>query len=587
MTRTRFVVGLLVLFFATMPRSWATDVALTLQPDGDARLFEYFSDAFAQLDRGFNNNPALDGFYLISVWETSGGTNYQQVGSGADVFVVQNPCPSGSGCTESNWVDLGALSYNGSGDGTFPITGLDIEFNDVITGQQLVLSQPYTTTVNSVSGNVTISGGQITGINLTSAITFNLDGTNFGQPGSIPFNGVFTINGNRFALDVDDTFEDTPPGLLPYRLVWEVNGSVVPGQPPQTGNLALSSASYSTAEDGGSLTVTVNRNGGSDGAASVSYATGNGTATAPADYTSRTGSLNWADGDGAPKSFNVPIVNDSTFEGDETFSVTLSNAMGAGLVSPSSATVTIIEDDVAQTGNLALSSASYSTAEDGGSLTVTVNRNGGSDGAASVSYATGNGTATAPADYTSRTGSLNWADGDGAPKSFNVPIVNDSTFEGDETFSVTLSNAMGAGLVSPSSATVTIIEDDSAPAGVVRFRSINQQVEELTGLAAVEVERTGGSNGAVSVNYSTADGTATNPEDYLAVSGTLNWPDGEAGIRTFDVVLIDDQLIEGVEFFEALLSGAAGGAAIDEPSVTLIEILDDNIFADGFEPDNE
>ena len=697
MTRICLVVGLLVLLFAAMPRSWATDVPLTLQPDGDARFFEYFSDAFAQLDRGFNNNPALDGYYLISIWESSGGTTYQQVGSGADVFVVQNPCP-GTGCTESNWVDLGVLSYAGSGDGTFPVTGFDIEFEDVITGRQLILDRPYTSTVNSSSGTVTVSGGVITGIDLDVDVTFNLDGQNFGL-GIIQYDGTFTIDNSRFELFVDDTFNS---GSLPqpYRVVWDVNGDVVPGLPPQIdpGRLALSASSYSIDENGGSLTVTVNRTGGSDGAASVSYATANGTATAPADYSARSGTLNWSDGDSAARTFTVPIVNDSTFEGDETFSVTLSSATGAVLGSPSSATVTIVEDDVAQTGTLALSSASYSIDENGGNLTVTVNRTGGSDGAASVSYATANGTATAPSDYTPQSGSLNWSDGDSAAKSFTVPIVNDSTFEGDETFSVTLSNAAGAGLGSPISATVTIVEDDPAqtgtlalsassysidedggsltvtvnrtggsdgaasvryvtvsgtatapadyaarsgtlfwsdgdsavrtfsvpiiddsafegdevfsvqlntatgaslgspstatvtivdddpaPAGDVRFRSINQQVEEATGLATVEVERVNGSNGAVSVNYATFDGTATAPDDYQSVSGTLSWADGQQGVRSFDVLIELDTISEGIEFFEVRLSGATGGVTIDEPSITLIEILDQEIFVDGFE----
>ena len=699
MSNTRFLAGFIVLLIAFLPRVWATDVALTLQPDGDARLFEYFSDAFAQLDRGFNGNPAIDGFYLISAWESSGGITYQQVGGGADVFLVQNPCP-GSGCTESNWVDLGILSYSGSGNGTFPITAFDIEFNDVITGRQLLLDEPYSTTINSASGTVTVSGGQITNINLNASITFNLDGTNFGQPGSIPFDGTFTINGSRFDLLVDDVFNDTPQGTLPYRVVWDVNGDVVPDLPPQiepgilalsassysvdenggnltvtvnrsggsdgaasvsyttsngtatapadyaarsgtlnwsngdsaaktftvpivndgvfegneiftvalsgangaalgspatatvtivdddiaqTGTLALSAASFSIDEDGGSLTVTVNRRGGSDGAASVSYATSNGTATAPADFSARSGTLNWSAGDSLDKTFTVPIVNDSTFEGNETFTVSLSNAAGANLGSPSNATVTILDDDPAQTGTLRFSAASYSIDEDGGSLIVTVNRTGGSDGAASVSYTTLNGTATAPADFSARSGTLNWLNGDSAGKSLSVPIVNDSTFENDETFTVMLSSASGAALGSPSTATVTIFEDDQPPVGALRFRSINQQVEELAGLATVEVERVGGSEGAVGVNYSTLDGTATAPQDYQTTTGTLSWADGEQGIRMFDVVLVPDMISEGVEFFEAQLSNPTGGATLDEPSITLIEILDQEIFNDGFE----
>src|SRR5688500_13415346 len=96
------------------------------------------------------------------------------------------------------------------------------------------------------------------------------------------------------------------------------------------GTLAIS-APESVTEDAGFVTITVNRTGGSDGAASVNYATSSGTATSGADFTATSGMLNWADGDAAPKSFNVPITDDLIFEGSEQFTVTLAGATGAAL----------------------------------------------------------------------------------------------------------------------------------------------------------------------------------------------------------------------------------------------------------------
>lgn len=115
--------------------------------------------------------------------------------------------------------------------------------------------------------------------------------------------------------------------------------------PPSPGSVQLSSSSYSAAESAGSVTMTVTRTGGSAGAASVNYATANGTASAGSDYTATSGTLNWAHGDSANKTFGVPILGDSLYEGNETFTVTLSGAVGATLGSPSSATVTIVDDD--------------------------------------------------------------------------------------------------------------------------------------------------------------------------------------------------------------------------------------------------
>jgi hypothetical protein len=127
---------------------------------------------------------------------------------------------------------------------------------------------------------------------------------------------------------------------------------------------------------------------------------------------------------------------------------------------------------VVNPGTLQFSSATYSVAENvgGGVATITVTRTGGSSGAASVQYATSNGTANggascgpADVDYVNASGTLNWADGDSAPKSFNVSICNESIFENDETVNLTLSTFTGASAGSPIAATLTITNDDAAP----------------------------------------------------------------------------------------------------------------------------
>jgi hypothetical protein len=119
-------------------------------------------------------------------------------------------------------------------------------------------------------------------------------------------------------------------------------------------------------------------------------------------------------------------------------------------------------------GTLQFSAATYSVNENGGSATITVTRTGGSNGAVGVSYATSNGTATAGSDYTATSGTLSWANGDTASKTFSIPILDDSVYEGNETVNLTLTNATGgATLGSPSTAVLTIVENDPEP--VYRF----------------------------------------------------------------------------------------------------------------------
>ncbi len=115
------------------------------------------------------------------------------------------------------------------------------------------------------------------------------------------------------------------------------------------GTLALSSSTYSVDENAGTVTVTVNRSGGLASGVGVNYATSNGTATAGSDYTATSGTLTFNGGE-TSKTFTVPITNDSLVEGNERFNVALSSPTGGGSVgTPSSAIITIVDDDVTLT----------------------------------------------------------------------------------------------------------------------------------------------------------------------------------------------------------------------------------------------
>ena len=110
-----------------------------------------------------------------------------------------------------------------------------------------------------------------------------------------------------------------------------------------------------------------------------------------------------------------------------------------------------------------------------GFVTVSVIREGDATSAASVNYATSDtsslnaacsqvtGKASERCDYATSLGTLSWAAGEAGTKSFNIPIINDALVEGNEIFNVTLSNPIGVSLGATSTATVTILDDDSNP----------------------------------------------------------------------------------------------------------------------------
>lgn len=237
-----------------------------------------------------------------------------------------------------------------------------------------------------------------------------------------------------------------------------------PPPPGSPGTLQFSASSYATAEGQGVVVITVTRSGGATGATSVQYATGQNSAIAGADYQSASGTLAWADGEMGGKNFSVTIIDDTSVEASENFSITLGAPTGAAtLGSPATATVSIADNDgAAPAGSLQFAASSYSAAEGQGNVTVTVTRSGGAGGAVSVRYITVSGTAGG-SDFGSASATLTWADGDTSAQSFTIAIVDDTLVEGAETFSVQLSNPTGgATLGSPATATVNIADNDTS-----------------------------------------------------------------------------------------------------------------------------
>ena len=100
---------------------------------------------------------------------------------------------------------------------------------------------------------------------------------------------------------------------------------------------------------------------------------------------------------------------------------------------------------------------------------ITVNRSGGTLGSVGISYLTANGTATGGAscgglvDYVSASGTLSWANGDAAAKTFNIPVCDDAVFEGNETVNISITTPTGGAILGmPNTAVLTINDNDSA-----------------------------------------------------------------------------------------------------------------------------
>jgi hypothetical protein len=420
-------------------------------------------------------------------------------------------------------------------------------------------------------GYATADGTAVAGTDYTAAKgTLQwADGDAVAKTVSIPISNASPFSGSK-------TFSVTLSGPSAMATIGNPNSATVTiagGSSASAGSFQLSKASYPIAQNVGTVAVSVNRTGGSSGAASVAYTTTNGTAVAGTDFTAASGTLNWANGDTAAKTVAVTVSNAAPFSGNKTFSVALSSPSALATVSsPGSATVTIAGDGAAAAGSLELSSSTYSVAQNAGSTTVTVNRTGGSSGAASVAYKTTSGTAVAGTDFTATSGTLTWAAGDAAAKTFSVAVSNASPFSGSKTFGIGLSGATGATLGNPGTATVGINGDAQVAVGSIQLSASSYSVAQSSGSLTVTVNRTGGSSGAVSVAYETTAGSATAGTDYTPASGTLQWGDGNAAAKTFSVPVSNGTAFSGSKTFSVAISSPTGGATLSNPSTATATI---------------
>jgi hypothetical protein len=245
----------------------------------------------------------------------------------------------------------------------------------------------------------------------------------------------------------------------------------------------------------------------------------------------------------------VSANGDYLLEPDEAFFVNLTLPTGATILDAQGIGI-IGNDDLA--GSMQFSHAAYSAAENGGTATITVTRSNGLAAGVTMNYATSNGTATAGLDYQTASGTVTFNGGE-TSKTFDVTILDDQTYEGDETVNLTLSNPGGGGTTgTPSSAVLTITENDPPPSLSINNVSQNEGASG-TSVFSFTVNLASASNQTVTVNYTTANVTTTTPSDYLPASGTLTFNPGDL-TRPVSVQVNGDPDAESNEVFRVNLS---------------------------------
>ena len=515
---------------------------------------------------------------------------------------------------------------------------------------------------------------------------------------------------------------------------------------------------YKVDEFAKTVMVEVSRLGSGNGRVSVDYATADGMAQAGNDYIATSGTLIWEHGDTGNKNFIITISDDSIMEDfEEAFSVSLHNPIGnfvGATTTKHQALVTILDDEAA--GSIEITGIGeetriddffvfdidYGVNEESGLITIEVARKDAGKGTVSVDYFSLDGTAEEGIDYTDTEGTLTWGDGDMDDKSFTVNILDDTIFEGKETFFVFLSNLTGRATLGGDFFTTIVIADNESGIGITdssfesgeaglfglsphpvwnggisirenpiwnnpelartgdnflsfggiplptvtfalqsfiippgtnslnfwlripktsdtendflgvmldsnehfiitakdsadyadnykmvsidvsayadnnphdlffyaevfgndttfthfliddvellgensslfQFSQPNYSVNENSDLVTFKVTRLLQSQGKVSVNYMTSDKTAQAKVDYVSTRGTLTWQDGDSSEQSFTVPIIDDNFFGDNKTFKVSLFNPTGGASTMLTEPAIVTIIDDEIPAEG------
>ncbi len=218
--------------------------------------------------------------------------------------------------------------------------------------------------------------------------------------------------------------------------------------------------------------------------------------------------------------------------------------------------------------SIVISDATLTEGDSGAAMaefTVTVI---GNHAGVSVDFTTGNNTAAAGVDYTASSGTVTLGVGESSKK-ISIPILGDTLDEYDEQFFVWLSNADG-GQITDSQAIGIIQDDDDAPLVTVSDFSKNEGSQRKTTSFIFTVSLSEASSKWISVNFATADGTATVADgDYYSTSGTVTFAPGET-TASIVVTVRGDKKKEASETFSVNLSDANEATISDSEGIGTI-----------------
>lgn len=354
-----------------------------------------------------------------------------------------------------------------------------------------------------------------------------------------------------------------------------------------SGRFEFARSQFVVWEDQTNAVVTLRRRGGTANAPGgipirVQGTTSDGTATNGVHYSGGAFEVSFPEAEVFAE-IRIPLTDDFELNPPRTFLLSITNLLPAGapglsLGNQPVTEVMVLSDDT----GVSFGAPEFAVSENvvGGLARIIVQRVGNLERTTVVDFTTTtNGTATAGVDFQHVTNTITFLPGE-SWRSLFIPILDDSLPEPEETVTMALTNVTGGFLVHPYEAVLTILDDERAP-GDIRFAQTNVWVSEAAGAVEIQLVRTNGRSGTVSVGYETREITATAGLDFVRSGGTVSFADGETH-KSILIPILNDVLVEGEEQFLVVLTNVTGGARIVGPTNLVVTIVDDEVgFAFG------
>ncbi|MCF7762221.1 MAG: TIGR02597 family protein [Verrucomicrobia bacterium] len=277
------------------------------------------------------------------------------------------------------------------------------------------------------------------------------------------------------------------------------------------------------------------------------------------------------------------VYDDLIPESDETIILTLSPVAHCVLDNANTVFFYTILDNDSGSGIITVSAINSSAAESGSNPgTFRISRSGSTLSTMTVNFQMA-GSASSPSDYAFPGTSATIPSGSDFVD-LTVTPVDDSTPETGETVVIRLTSVSEGSIGVPSSATITIVDNDQVAAapvvGITATAATSFEPGTTTG--TLTFTRTGSTAADLAVNFSVG-GTASNGTDFAALGTSITIPAG-ADSRSITIAPLSDALVEGSETVVVALTRDAGYQIDPEASAATVTIEDggDDFDGDGF-----